>query len=132
MYAIDNKCTCIKASSRLSVQTETITLSYAFKPARFVILYRTLLFNVNVNFSKVFISFQVRNSAIRTLFQTLGSHGQKISRSMWDACLWNYVFPILDCVSHLVSCENTCFLQAFNTLQEFKILLSTGSYFIQR
>ncbi|KAJ8475568.1 hypothetical protein OPV22_019295 [Ensete ventricosum] len=46
---------------------------------------------------------EVRNSAIRTLFQTLGSHGQKIPRSMWEDCLWNYVFPILDRVSHLAS-----------------------------
>ncbi|CAL9055746.1 unnamed protein product [Musa banksii] len=46
---------------------------------------------------------EVRNSAIRTLFQTLGSHGQKIPGSMWEDCLWNYVFPILDRVSHLAS-----------------------------
>ncbi|XP_020274026.1 protein MON2 homolog isoform X2 [Asparagus officinalis] len=46
---------------------------------------------------------EVRNSAIRTLFQTLGSHGQKISSSMWEECLRDYVFPILDCVSHLAA-----------------------------
>ncbi|XP_010923723.2 uncharacterized protein [Elaeis guineensis] len=46
---------------------------------------------------------EVRNSAIRTLFQTLGSHGQKISKGMWEDCLWNYVFPILDRVSHLAA-----------------------------
>lgn len=46
---------------------------------------------------------EVRNSAIRTLFQTLGSHGQKISGSMWEDCLRIYVFPILDCVSHLAA-----------------------------
>ncbi|XP_042398524.1 protein MON2 homolog [Zingiber officinale] len=46
---------------------------------------------------------EVRNSALRTLFQTLGSHGQKISRHMWEECLLNYVFPILDRVSHLAS-----------------------------
>ncbi|MQM19579.1 hypothetical protein Taro_052586, partial [Colocasia esculenta] len=46
---------------------------------------------------------EVRNAAIRTLFQTLGSHGQKLSRSMWEDCLWNYVFPILDSVDHLAS-----------------------------
>lgn len=45
---------------------------------------------------------QVRNSAVRTLFQTLGIHGQKLSKSMWEDCLWNYVFPTLDCVSHMV------------------------------
>ncbi|CAA6667168.1 unnamed protein product [Spirodela intermedia] len=46
---------------------------------------------------------EVRNAAIRTLFQTLGSHGQKLSRNMWEDCLWNYVFPILDCVNHLAA-----------------------------
>ncbi|KAK9137366.1 hypothetical protein Sjap_007960 [Stephania japonica] len=42
---------------------------------------------------------EVRNSAVRTLFQTLGSHGQKLSRSMWEDCLWTYVFPTLGHVS---------------------------------
>ena len=45
---------------------------------------------------------QVRNSAVRTLFQTLGTHGQKLSKSMWEDCLWNYVFPTLDRASHMV------------------------------
>lgn len=46
---------------------------------------------------------EVRNSAIRMLFQTLGSHGQKLSRSMWEDCLWSYVFPTLDYASHLAA-----------------------------
>uniref|UniRef100_A0A5B7BVG9 Protein MON2 homolog n=1 Tax=Davidia involucrata TaxID=16924 RepID=A0A5B7BVG9_DAVIN len=46
---------------------------------------------------------EVRNSAIRTLFQTLGSHGQKLSKSMWEDCLWNYVFPTLDRASHMAA-----------------------------
>ncbi|KAL6582312.1 hypothetical protein OROMI_006326 [Orobanche minor] len=46
---------------------------------------------------------KVRNSAIRMLFQTLGSHGQKLSKSMWEDCLWNYVFPMLDHASHLAA-----------------------------
>ncbi|XP_042513144.1 protein MON2 homolog isoform X2 [Macadamia integrifolia] len=50
---------------------------------------------------------EVRNSAIRTLFQTLGSHGQKLSRSMWEDCLWNYVFPTLDCVSQMAASSST-------------------------
>ncbi|GAV64231.1 Sec7_N domain-containing protein [Cephalotus follicularis] len=44
---------------------------------------------------------EVRNSAVRTLFQILGSHGQKLSQSMWEDCLWNYVFPTLDRASHM-------------------------------
>lgn len=46
---------------------------------------------------------EVRNSAIRTLFQTLGSHGQKLSKSMWEDCLWNYVFPTLDGASYMAA-----------------------------
>ncbi|VAH64537.1 unnamed protein product [Triticum turgidum subsp. durum] len=46
---------------------------------------------------------EVRNSAVRTLFQTLCTHGQKLSLSMWEDCLWIYVFPMLEHVSHLAS-----------------------------
>ncbi|KAI4378915.1 hypothetical protein MLD38_016333 [Melastoma candidum] len=46
---------------------------------------------------------EVRNSAVRTLFQTLGSHGQKLSRHMWEDCLGNYVFPLLDRASHMAA-----------------------------
>ena len=42
---------------------------------------------------------------MRTLFQTLGSHGQKLSKSMWEDCLWNYVFTTLDRASHMVRCS---------------------------
>ncbi|CAN8255686.1 unnamed protein product [Cochlearia groenlandica] len=43
---------------------------------------------------------EVRNSAVRTFFQILGSHGNKLSKSMWEDCLWNYIFPMLDGASH--------------------------------
>ncbi|XAR64453.1 hypothetical protein NMG60_11024804 [Bertholletia excelsa] len=46
---------------------------------------------------------EVRNSAVRTLFQILGSHGQKLSKSMWEDCLWNYIFPTLDRASHMAA-----------------------------
>lgn len=46
---------------------------------------------------------EVRNSAVRSLFQILGIHGQKLSQSMWEECLWNYVFPTLDRASHMAS-----------------------------
>ncbi|XP_019258208.1 PREDICTED: protein MON2 homolog isoform X2 [Nicotiana attenuata] len=46
---------------------------------------------------------EVRNSAVRTLFQILGSHGQKLSKSMWEDCLWNYVLPTLDRSSHMAA-----------------------------
>ncbi|WZY79255.1 hypothetical protein YC2023_025639 [Brassica napus] len=43
---------------------------------------------------------EVRNSAVRTFFQILGSHGNKLSKRMWEDCLWNYIFPMLDGASH--------------------------------
>ncbi|XP_010546618.1 PREDICTED: protein MON2 homolog isoform X2 [Tarenaya hassleriana] len=43
---------------------------------------------------------EVRNSAVRTFFQILGSHGNKLSKRMWENCLWNYIFPMLDRASH--------------------------------
>ncbi|XP_042986109.1 protein MON2 homolog isoform X4 [Carya illinoinensis] len=46
---------------------------------------------------------EVRNSAVRTLFQSLGSHGQKLSKIMWEDCLSNYVFPALDRASHMAA-----------------------------
>ncbi|KAJ8556427.1 hypothetical protein K7X08_029818 [Anisodus acutangulus] len=46
---------------------------------------------------------EVRNSAVRTLFQILGCHGQKLSKSMWEDCLWNYIFPTLDRSSHMAA-----------------------------
>ncbi|XP_020540275.1 protein MON2 homolog isoform X1 [Jatropha curcas] len=46
---------------------------------------------------------EVRNAAVRTLFQSLGSNGQKLSKSMWEDCLWNYVFPALDQASHMAA-----------------------------
>ncbi|KAH9611103.1 hypothetical protein KSS87_001279, partial [Heliosperma pusillum] len=50
---------------------------------------------------------EVRNAAIRTLFQVLGTHGQKLSQGMWEDCLWNYVFPSLDRSSHLAATSST-------------------------
>ncbi|KAL9267410.1 MON2-like protein [Drosera capensis] len=46
---------------------------------------------------------EVRNSAVRTFFQTLGTHGQGLSQSIWEDCLWKYVFPILDRASHMAA-----------------------------
>eukprot|EP01018_Ginkgo_biloba_P023241 Gb_33881 [translate_table: standard] len=46
---------------------------------------------------------EVRNSAIRTLFQSLSSHGHKLSKEMWEHCLWKFVFPLLNSVRHLAA-----------------------------
>ncbi|XP_074581344.1 uncharacterized protein LOC141837874 isoform X2 [Curcuma longa] len=74
-------------------------------PMKKLIDYKRLLFSVFTILRNLAADErpEVRNSAIRTLFQTLGSHGQKISRHMWEECLLNFVFPILDRVSHLAS-----------------------------
>ncbi|GMH11321.1 hypothetical protein Nepgr_013162 [Nepenthes gracilis] len=50
---------------------------------------------------------EVRNSAIRTLFQTLGTHGQKLSQSIWEDCLWKYIFPTLDRASHMAATSSS-------------------------
>ncbi|XP_065852074.1 uncharacterized protein [Euphorbia lathyris] len=50
---------------------------------------------------------EVRNASVRTLFQTLGSHGNKLSKSMWEECLWNYVFPALGRASHMAATSST-------------------------
>lgn len=46
---------------------------------------------------------EVRNSAIRTLFQSLSSHGHKLSKDMWNRSLWEFVFPLLTSVRHLAA-----------------------------
>ncbi|KAL3691163.1 hypothetical protein R1sor_004814 [Riccia sorocarpa] len=46
---------------------------------------------------------EVRNSAIRTLFQSMSGHGFKLSVSMWRHCLWNLMFPLVETVRHLAA-----------------------------
>ncbi|BBN13645.1 protein MON2 [Marchantia polymorpha subsp. ruderalis] len=46
---------------------------------------------------------EVRNSAIRTLFQSVSGHGYKLSMSMWRHCLWNLMFPLVETVRHLAA-----------------------------
>lgn len=46
---------------------------------------------------------EVRNTAIDTLFMSISRHGHKLSPSMWDHCLWNLVFPLIDTVRHLAA-----------------------------
>ncbi|XP_078175701.1 ARM repeat superfamily protein isoform X2 [Carex rostrata] len=88
-----------------SLRTENDVASDNHNLVKSVPDYNKLLFSVFSILQKLSADErpEVRNSAIRTLFQTLSSHGQKISRSMWEDCLWTYVFPILDLVSHLAS-----------------------------
>ncbi|KAL2622814.1 hypothetical protein R1flu_003019 [Riccia fluitans] len=46
---------------------------------------------------------EVRNSAIRTLFQSISGHGYKLSLAMWRHCLWNLMFPLVETVRHLAA-----------------------------
>ena len=39
---------------------------------------------------------EVRNSGVRTLVNTLTSHGGKLSPRAWRDCLWHIFFPLLD------------------------------------
>ncbi|XP_021311537.1 protein MON2 homolog isoform X3 [Sorghum bicolor] len=74
-------------------------------PAKQIVDYSILFFSVFSVLQKLGSDDrpEVRNSAVRTLFQTLSTHGQKLSKSMWEDCLWLYVFPMLEHVSHLAS-----------------------------
>lgn len=47
--------------------------------------------------------FQIRHSAIRTLFQSMSSHGHQLSTAMWEHCIGTLVFPMVDTVRTLVS-----------------------------
>ncbi|EFJ19302.1 hypothetical protein SELMODRAFT_444206 [Selaginella moellendorffii] len=46
---------------------------------------------------------EVRNSAIRTLFQSVSSHGHRFSGDLWDNCLWILIFPLVETVRHLAA-----------------------------
>ncbi|BAF06308.2 Os01g0772700 [Oryza sativa Japonica Group] len=74
-------------------------------PLKSVVDYNKLFFSVFSVLQKLGADDrpEVRNSAVRTLFQTLSTHGQKLSKTMWEDCLWIYVFPMLERVSHLAS-----------------------------
>lgn len=52
--------------------------------------------------------FQIRHSAIRTLFQSISSHGHQLSTAMWEHCIGALVFPMVDTVRTLVS-VHVCF-----------------------
>eukprot|EP00850_Spirogloea_muscicola_P022427 SM000294S10819 [mRNA] locus=s294:115581:128242:+ [translate_table: standard] len=49
----------------------------------------------------------VRNAAIRTLFQSVVSHGAKFSPLMWQQCLWHLAFPLLEAVQHLAATSSS-------------------------
>lgn len=46
---------------------------------------------------------EIRHSAIRTLFQSIISHGQQLSTAMWEHCIGAVVFPMVDTVRTLAS-----------------------------
>ncbi|CAI7921397.1 unnamed protein product, partial [Closterium sp. NIES-53] len=46
---------------------------------------------------------EVRNAAMRTLFQTVVSHGAKLPPASWRHCLWDLIFPLIDSVRSLAA-----------------------------
>ncbi|KAG0558241.1 hypothetical protein KC19_10G013800 [Ceratodon purpureus] len=46
---------------------------------------------------------EIRHSAIRTLFQSMSSHGNQLSTAMWEHCIGTLVFPMVDTVQTLAS-----------------------------
>ncbi|CAI5485480.1 unnamed protein product, partial [Closterium sp. Naga37s-1] len=46
---------------------------------------------------------EVRNAAMRTLFQTVVSHGAKLPPALWRHCLWDLIFPLIDSVRSLAA-----------------------------
>lgn len=43
---------------------------------------------------------EVRNCAVRTLFAVVVSQGNRMSSELWDECLWEILFPLLQSVHH--------------------------------
>jgi hypothetical protein len=44
---------------------------------------------------------EVRNSGARTLFAMVTAHGNRLSKDMWTACLWEMLFPLLRYSFHM-------------------------------
>jgi hypothetical protein len=38
---------------------------------------------------------EVRNSGVRTLFAVVVNQGPRLSRALWEQCLWELLFPLL-------------------------------------
>jgi hypothetical protein len=38
---------------------------------------------------------EVRNSGVRTLFAVVVHQGPRLSRALWEQCLWEMLFPLL-------------------------------------
>lgn len=39
---------------------------------------------------------EVRNSGVRTLFAVVVNQGPRLSRALWEQCLWEMLFPLLN------------------------------------
>lgn len=42
---------------------------------------------------------EVRDGAISTVFRSISTYGTTLSKSTWDACMWEIVFPLIEGVS---------------------------------
>lgn len=38
---------------------------------------------------------EIRNSGVRTLFAVVVNQGPRLSRALWEQCLWEMLFPLL-------------------------------------
>lgn len=39
---------------------------------------------------------EVRDGAITTVFRSISTYGATLSKSTWDACMWEIIFPLID------------------------------------
>lgn len=46
---------------------------------------------------------EVRNSAVRTLYSVVASHGAHLSAAAWDEALWEILFPLLRTVHQMAA-----------------------------
>ena len=44
---------------------------------------------------------EVRNSGARTLFAIVSAHGERLSKQLWQKCLWEMLFPLLRYAFHM-------------------------------
>ena len=50
---------------------------------------------------------EVRDGAISTVFRSISTYGTTLSKSTWDACMWEITFPLLDALSSVLATQST-------------------------
>ncbi|KAI5479516.1 endosomal peripheral membrane protein [Pseudohyphozyma bogoriensis] len=67
---------------------------------------------------------EARDGAITTIFRSISLYGSTLSKSTWDACFWDIVFPLLDSLSTTIAKHN----KEFN---ESETVVSTADLVVQ-